>query len=304
MFYNGMDDYAKMWLQLIFSVYLVFIATLLIITSRYSSKIQRLTAHRALSVLATLFLFSYTKILHTVCSVLFSYSTITSLPSKNTTLGWSVDTHVRLFRPKFLTLFIVCLVLFLMLIPFNAVLIFTRTPSQFKCINRFKPLLDAYQGPYKDRFYYWTGLQLFLRVVFYGISSLERNTNMMIGILILGVLECIFGLHCPFKCKNKNYQELVLLFNLQALFTASWYTTSNSIAVNTLVGIATIQFMLLVLYQIKLCRKINNHLTKLPVNLQLKACFSCFKLRTSNYAKHDIELQTAVPDVTYNYKEF
>jgi len=32
-FYNGMDDYAKMWLQLAFSSYLIFIATLIIITS-------------------------------------------------------------------------------------------------------------------------------------------------------------------------------------------------------------------------------------------------------------------------------
>jgi len=72
----------------------------------------------------------------------------------------------------------------LILLPFNTVLILTRTLSQFKCINRFKPLLDAYQGPYKDRFYYWTGLQLLLRAVFYGISAVDRNTNMMIGFLI------------------------------------------------------------------------------------------------------------------------
>ena len=36
-FYNGMDDYAKMWLQLLFSLYLVLIATALIVGSRYSS---------------------------------------------------------------------------------------------------------------------------------------------------------------------------------------------------------------------------------------------------------------------------
>ena len=72
-FYNGMDDYTKMWLQLAFPFYIILIATLLIITSRYSDKVQRLTARRALPVLATLFLLSYTKILRTVSSVLFSY---------------------------------------------------------------------------------------------------------------------------------------------------------------------------------------------------------------------------------------
>ena len=43
-FYNGMDDYAKMWLQLAFPFYLIFIATVIIITNRYSITIQRLTA--------------------------------------------------------------------------------------------------------------------------------------------------------------------------------------------------------------------------------------------------------------------
>ena len=32
-FYNGMDSYAKMWLQLFFPFYLIMLATLLIITS-------------------------------------------------------------------------------------------------------------------------------------------------------------------------------------------------------------------------------------------------------------------------------
>ena len=69
-FYNGMDDYAKMWLQLVFPFYLIFIATLIIITSHYSTTIQRLTTRRALPVLATLFLLSYTKILiYVLCPV-------------------------------------------------------------------------------------------------------------------------------------------------------------------------------------------------------------------------------------------
>ena len=85
-FYNGMDDYAKMWLQLMFRTYLILIATSLIITSRYSVKVQRLTARRALPVLATLFLLSYTKILQTVSSVLFFYSTVTDFPSEQSTL--------------------------------------------------------------------------------------------------------------------------------------------------------------------------------------------------------------------------
>ena len=110
-FYNGMDDYAKMWLQLVFPFYLIFIAILLILASRYSTMIQRITAHRALPVLATLFLLSYTKILHTVhvSIALFFYSSITYLPSEHSTIVWSVDANIPLFEVKFTLLFVVCM---------------------------------------------------------------------------------------------------------------------------------------------------------------------------------------------------
>ena len=72
-FYNGMDDYAKAWLQLVFPWYLFAIAILFIIASRYSSLVQQVTAQRALPVLATLFLLSYTKMLRATCNVLFWY---------------------------------------------------------------------------------------------------------------------------------------------------------------------------------------------------------------------------------------
>ena len=301
-FYNGMDDYAKMWLQLIFPIYLIFIATLLIITSRYSTRIQRLTAHRALPVLATLFLLSYTKILRTVSSVLFSYSTITSLPNKTTTLVWSIDTETKLFGLKFSFLFVVCLVLFLILLPFNVVLIFTRTLSQFKLINHFKPILDAYQGPYKDRFYYWTGIQLLLRAVFYGMSALDKNTNMMIGIIILGAMESLYGKEFPFKTKGKNFQELFLLYNVQILFATSLYTNSNSTAVNTLVGLALIQFTSFTFYQLALCKRLKDISLILLVRKYFANHFS-FMQPVPSITQQDIELRNAIPEVQYNYKE-
>ena len=174
-FYNGMDDYVKMWLQLAFPFYLIFIATLIIITNCYSTTIQRLTARRALPVLATLFLLSYTKILRIVSSILFFYSTITHQPSKHTTLVWSVDANVPFLGVKFVIIFSVCMIIFLLTIPFTIILLFIRTMSRFQIINKFKPSLDVYQGPCKDKFYYWTGLQLLIRIVIFGISLLHKK---------------------------------------------------------------------------------------------------------------------------------
>ena len=96
-FYNGMDSYAKMWLQLFFPFYLIIIAASIIIASRYSYRILRLTYTRSLPVLATLFLLSYNGVLRTVLTVLFSYSTITHLPSGHKQIVWSIDASVPLF---------------------------------------------------------------------------------------------------------------------------------------------------------------------------------------------------------------
>ena len=158
-FYNGMDSYAKIWLQLFFPCYLTIIAVSIIIASRYSTRILRLTYTRSLPVLATLFLLSYTGVLRTALTVLFSYSTITHLPSHHRHVVWSIDASVPLFGLKFTILFITCLVLFFVLIPFNLTLLFTRYFLQFSLINRFKPLLDAFQGSHKDKFYYWLAVQ-------------------------------------------------------------------------------------------------------------------------------------------------
>ena len=145
-----MDGYTKIFLQLFFSFYLIVIAVSIIVASHYSSRILRWTYSRSLPVLATLFLLSYTGVLRVVLTVLFSYSTITHLPSGHQEVVWSIDASVPLFSLKFTILFITCLVLFLLLIPFNIILLFTRYLSQFRIINQFKPLLDAFQGSYKD----------------------------------------------------------------------------------------------------------------------------------------------------------
>ena len=302
-FYNGMDDYAKMWLQLAFPFYLMFIATLLIITSRYSITVQRLTARRALPVLATLFLLSYTRILHTVSGVLFFYSTITHLPSKHSTMVWSLDANVPLFGIKFTLLFIVCLILFLILVPFNIILLCTRTLSQFQFINKFKPLLDAYQGPYKHRFYYWTGLQLLIRAVFFGISALDRSINLIVSAIILSIIIGLHGAARPFKNSCKNYHEFLYIINLQILYILTLSHYQGATTVNVMVTLAAIQFIFIIIYYIitylyngvimikikKLTNTLTTWISKLNkpssnVNLQL----------------HNIE----IPEVTYNYCEY
>ena len=97
-FYNGMDDYTKTWLQFSFPIYLIMIITSVIIATRHSIVLQRLTFHKTVPVLATILLLSYTKILQTTSNVLFLYSTITDYPSNVSSVVWSIDANVPLFE--------------------------------------------------------------------------------------------------------------------------------------------------------------------------------------------------------------
>ena len=306
-FYNGMNDYAKMWLQLAFPVYLITLAIVLIMASRYSVKVQRLTARRALPVLATLFVLSYTKVLRTVSYVLFFYQTVTYLPSEHTELLWSVEISIAILGMEFILFFIVSILLLTILTLFNIILVFARFLSFFHCINHFKPLLDAYHGPYKDKFYYWTGLQLVMRTVFFGLSALDRDTNLMLSILITGVATAIHGVLYPFKKKSRNIQELLILLNLQAIFVISLYPTSIFLAMQILHIFPLLQFAFVILKHIKkqwlkgFFINLSDKIRK-SVGISLQKYIKYFK--PVGGRNNEYPLINAIPEVTYNYSEF
>ena len=248
-FYDGMNGYANMWLQLAFPSYLMIIAFTLIIGSRHSTKLQRLTANRVLKVLATLFLLSYTKVLLTVCQVLFFFSSVTHLPSNHTTLVWSVDTGVVLFGVKFCILYSVCLVLFLILLLFNVVLLFPRTMIRWSFINHFKPLLDVYFSPYKPKYPYWTGLQLLIRSCFFALSALSSNISLFSGTVLVAIVLCTHGILKPFKNKFSNFQESLVLLNLSVVYVTGLYSGIENIFYKLLI----IRLILYFIHVLSLC---------------------------------------------------
>ena len=93
------------------------------------------------------------QILSMVCHVSLFYTPMTHLPSRHRQLYWSVGTSIELFGVKFTVLFVLCLLIFLALTSFNVSLFFTRTLLRFSFINKFKPLLDPYLAPYKDKYF-------------------------------------------------------------------------------------------------------------------------------------------------------
>ena len=112
--------------------------------------------------------------------------------------------------------------LFIILLRFNCLLLFIKQLLCFKLINKFKPLLDVYRGPYKDRYCYWTGLYLLMRATFFGLSAFDRRISLACGIILLGILLCIQGILHPFKCTLTNIQESIILLNLLSIYVVAY----------------------------------------------------------------------------------
>ena len=309
-FYDGMDGYTKIWLQLAFPSYLMIIAFTLVIASRHSTKLQRLTANRVLKVLATLFLLSYTKVLLTTCQVLFFFSPVTHLPSNHTTLVWSVDTGVMLFGVKFCILYSVCLILFIILLIFNVVLLFPRTVSRWSFINYFKPLLDVYFSPYKPKYPYWTGLQLLIRSSIFGLSALSRNISLFSGTVLVVIVLCTHGIIQPFKCTFNNFQESLILLDLSVVYVAALYSDDVNrfyklLIIRILIIIVLIYFILFIfchcvmlMYGDVIKRRAGKIKQVLIKMITVKSKQTCSR------PLHMEELRSKIPDVAFNYKEF
>ena len=303
-FYNGMDGYSKMWLQLFFPFYLIIISVSIIIASRYSYRILRLTYTRSLPVLATLFLLSYTGVLRTVSTVLFSYSTITHLPSGHKQIVWSIDASVPLFGIKFTVLFITCLVLFLLLIPFNITLLFTRYLLKFRIVYRFKPLLDAFQGSYKDRYYYWVAVQITIRSLLFIIYAFRTKIKLILSTFLLIIFSICNGRIYPHKNKLVNIQEMSLLINLIMMYAVSYQSNERIflIVTNVMISLAFFQSLIIVLYHFL---TYTCHCNVAGVLQTLKNKFT--RLSNKIYQKYETDFDVEplnIPERTYNYTEY
>ena len=263
-FYNGMDSYSKMWLQFVFPVYIWVLVGFMILVSNYSHKFAKLLGNNPVSVLATLILLSYTKVLHTLIAVF--YITYLEYPKYNRTV-WLYDANVDYLSGKHIPLFIVAMLVFLFLfLPYTLLLLFGQWLQAishlrlFSWVNsaRLKPFMDAYHAPYKAKHRYWPGLLLVLRCVLFLVFALntrqDPNVNLLAILLTIGFLVvwawvsggvyrnwCLDALECSFAL------NLIILAaatfyvsypggNQLAAGYAIWYT-SVSTALATFIGI-------------------------------------------------------------------
>ena len=77
-FFDGLDTYTATWLQFTFPIYIWMLILLIVVSNRYSVTLSKVTGTNTISVLATLLLLSYAKLLITILKCVFIHSTVPS----------------------------------------------------------------------------------------------------------------------------------------------------------------------------------------------------------------------------------
>ena len=238
-FFDGMDSCTKTWLQFIFPGYVWFLLILIIILSRYSSKVVRLVGRQAIPVLATMILLSYTKLIRIVFMVLH-YTHVPCSGEKNVLFTlWYIDATVPYFRGCHIALFLFSLVVFILLIiPYTFYLLtiplFEGPLSKYICCQKLstymKPFFDAYGGPYKDKCRFWTGFLLLVRVVLALTVSVDTEATVSLYVLT-SILVVIIFMYLPLRVYRQLplvYLELFFILNIVLLASTNGQTSNKN----------------------------------------------------------------------------
>uniref|UniRef100_A0A1X7UH09 TRP C-terminal domain-containing protein n=1 Tax=Amphimedon queenslandica TaxID=400682 RepID=A0A1X7UH09_AMPQE len=226
--YNGMTMLVKNFFGLTFILYLLSLVMIIIIFSRYSTRLANRIANSSIQVLVTVLHLSFYKIMDSVIKI-FSY---TKVHTKHfgTVKVWTYDGSVVYFSNEHGALMIFTLfIASILFVPYIALLLGGRVLLKYS--DKFRPVYEAIHGPYKEKKNYWFTARLFLLIAINVIYISLRSVNPSYIVLFTSVLLIVFTIvqaHIrPFKNHLINMLDLLVmtLFLFQYIFC--WYAFAN-----------------------------------------------------------------------------
>ena len=231
--FNGLDGYWNTWLQFVFPSYLFLLMGGIIVGCRYSVWLCRLCGSHAVPALATLFLMSYTKILLTVTNAL----SMSRLPCNDSILTvWSVDGNIDYVSSKHLILVVFSCGVLVIGLAYPVLVLCAPLIERYshKCIPQhcrwnpvaqFKPLIDAYGGPYKDKYRFWTGVTLIVRLIVTIASSFTSGGLAIINAFI--ITTCVVAIFTFWFFANGVYKN-IYLSSIEAFYLLNLFFLSST----------------------------------------------------------------------------
>ena len=233
-FYNGMDAYAKAWLQFAFPLYLWILSGLIVfLCNRYIS-VTRLFGTNSVRVLATVILLSFTKLLRAVITTFSCINLDLYVNSTNniTRSLWTSDPNILCLQGKHIPLFALGIVFSIVWTIFIVFLLFIQCWPRLRCcsrIQRLKPFTDSFTGPNTSHGRFWTGLLLLSRLIIaiaysvYGNSQTPDHyfTAVAVTTICLLLMSACLPLGVYSKHSNNILESFFLANVLLVVFGAS-----------------------------------------------------------------------------------
>ena len=178
--YDGMDSYAKAWMNFLFPVYLFVIVGLIITMSKVSKRLAKLLPGNIVRVMATLFILSYTRLIYSVVVPLsFSMIRYTKVNQERRVV-WMPDPNIEFFSGKHIPLGLVAIVFGLLIVAYMLVLLFVQPLQRYShtsAASRGWPNSSLSSMPTlphtssKTTCRYWEGLLLLFRLILALVSA-------------------------------------------------------------------------------------------------------------------------------------
>ena len=224
-FYDGMNQLAKTFLQFVFPVYIWAIAIGIILASRVSIRISRLTPN-AVQVLVTLLYLSYAKLVTAVVTALVPTPLITG---NGNHLVWFFDGNIHYFQQWHLVLGLVAIAaMVLILAPFKLSLTAAKWCLKYRRTTGYlKPIIDAFFGCYKDKWRLWCPARLYLVTVMVVLYVTLSPVQPILSLALHAYLVLIFltfqAYVKPFRSKAINILDLFFMLNFCILAGTTAY---------------------------------------------------------------------------------
>ena len=218
-FYNGLDSYTKVWLQLIFPTYLIAVLFMVVLMSKYSSRFAKLIGKRnPIATLATIILLSYMKLLRNIKDI-FSVAVL-KYPD-GLQKRWLPDANIEYLQSKHIPLFLMAVIIVFIGLIYTALLLTWQWLLQaphYKCLGwirntRLNLFMEANLAAYSSKHRYWTGLLLLIRVALYLEIALDTTNRTSNNLLATGIIcTCLLFIKA-LSGSNVYKKKLVDYFN-------------------------------------------------------------------------------------------
>ncbi len=256
--YSGLNAYQKIWLEFSFIFYLLFLSLTIIFLSHRFIFFTRLVGRNVVSVISTIMVLSYSKIVRISIKAL-RYVVLHTSDDK-TLMVWYSDGNIVYFSGKHLPLAIVALIMLVMISLYLMALLFIQCLQRrsnwfvLRWADKLRPFFDANTGPCRDYYRFWPGflLSCILAIFVMQVGTLKSKNQLNVS---LAFCVCIFILACisphgVYKKWPLNVLEFSFFLNLGFVTTLFSILKQEKIKENLAaasVGIALLTFTLIIL---------------------------------------------------------